>query len=153
MVLGIDLLPASAPEGAVVIQGNFLSPTVQQRLKDFLLATGQDQHGEQSVISDVPHEDIDPRVDVVMSDMLMNTSGVPFRDHIISMDLCHAALSFALETLKPNGHFLCKFYQGNEDNRLEKALRDSFGKVYREKPHSSRSESRENYFVAMRRRL
>jgi len=112
-------------------------------------------------------------VDVVLSDMsapweqttgfwkrslsqpyrMMNTSGINFADHAGSMDLCQAALTFAYDTLRPNGHFICKFYQGSEDKALELRLRKLFLKVYREKPESSRSESKEAYFVALKRKL
>ncbi|KAF7549008.1 hypothetical protein G7Z17_g6693 [Cylindrodendrum hubeiense] len=112
-------------------------------------------------------------VDVVLSDMsapweqtsgfnvntlsnpyhrLMNTSGNAFRDHAGSMDLCAAALQFASDTLKAGGHFVCKFYQGSEDKLFEKKLKSMFVKVYREKPESSRKESKEAYFVALRRK-
>ncbi|KYK58048.1 hypothetical protein DCS_05061 [Drechmeria coniospora] len=112
-------------------------------------------------------------VDVVLSDMsapwhqttgygtntlsnpyhrLMNTSGNVFRDHAGSMDLCAAALRFASDTLRPGGHFVCKFYQGAEDKKLERQLKVLFSKVHREKPESSRSESKEAYFVALRRK-
>ncbi|KAJ2968607.1 hypothetical protein NQ176_g9096 [Zarea fungicola] len=83
---------------------------------------------------------------------LMNTSGVAFRDHAGSMDLCDAALHFASETLKTGGHFVCKFYQGSEDKLLEQRLKEMFSKVHREKPESSRTESKEAYFVALRRK-
>ncbi|CBF79360.1 uncharacterized protein ANIA_10940 [Aspergillus nidulans FGSC A4] len=99
-------------------------------------------------------------VDVVLSDMsapwlqttgfwkrslsnpyrrMMNTSGVPFKDHAGSMDLCRAALEFSFEVLRAGGHFVCKFYQGAEDKILEKQLKVLFGKVHRLKPESSRS--------------
>ncbi|KAJ0167948.1 rRNA methyltransferase 2, mitochondrial [Colletotrichum tanaceti] len=104
---------------------------------------------------------------------MMNTSGVAFRDHAGSMvrllpfggsgnfggfadaghqDLCGAALHFANDTLKNGGHFVCKFYQGSEDRAFEKKLKVLFAKVFREKPESSRSDSKEAYFVALRRR-
>ncbi|OLN86320.1 rRNA methyltransferase 2, mitochondrial [Colletotrichum chlorophyti] len=83
---------------------------------------------------------------------MMNTSGMAFRDHAGSMDLCDAALQFASDTLRNNGHFVCKFYQGSEDKLLEKKLRSLFVKVFREKPDSSRSDSREAYFVALKRK-
>ncbi|KAK3898110.1 cell division protein ftsj, partial [Staphylotrichum tortipilum] len=67
-------------------------------------------------------------------------------------DLCHAALSFASDTLKPGGNFVCKFYQGAEDKAFELLLKKMFAKVHREKPESSRSESREAFFVALRRK-
>ncbi|KAF2688059.1 FtsJ-domain-containing protein [Lentithecium fluviatile CBS 122367] len=112
-------------------------------------------------------------VDVVLSDMsepwdqttgfhkkslsdpyfrLMNTSGIAFKDHAGSMDLCMAALTFSFDTLRTSGHFLCKFYQGPEDKAFETKLRRLFAKVHREKPDSSRSESKEAYFVALRRK-
>ncbi|KAH8685935.1 FtsJ-like methyltransferase-domain-containing protein [Tricladium varicosporioides] len=112
-------------------------------------------------------------VDVVLSDMsapwdqttgfwkrslsdpyirMMNTSGISFKDHAGSMDLCAAALQFGFDTLKTGGHFVVKFYQGSEDKQLEVQLKRLFGSVHREKPDSSRSESKEAYFVALRRK-
>ncbi|CZR60486.1 related to mitochondrial rRNA methyltransferase [Phialocephala subalpina] len=112
-------------------------------------------------------------VDVVLSDMsapweqttgfwkrslsnpylrMMNTSGIAFKDHAGSMDLCAAALQFANDTLKTGGHFVCKFYQGSEDKELENQLKTLFKSVHREKPESSRSESKEAYFVALRKK-
>ncbi|KAI0206721.1 23S ribosomal RNA methyltransferase [Astrocystis sublimbata] len=83
---------------------------------------------------------------------MMNTSGMAFRDHAGSMDLCLAALQFASDTLRAGGHFVCKFYQGSEDKDLELKLKKMFDKVFREKPESSRTESKEAYFVALRRK-
>ncbi|KAL5333295.1 23S ribosomal RNA methyltransferase [Aspergillus crustosus] len=112
-------------------------------------------------------------VDVVLSDMsapwhqttgfwkrslsnpyyrMMNTSGVAFRDHAGSMDLCRAALEFSFEVLQAGGHFVCKFYQGAEDKDLEKQLKLLFQKVHRLKPESSRSESKEAYFIGLKRK-
>ncbi|KAL2802284.1 FtsJ-like methyltransferase-domain-containing protein [Aspergillus granulosus] len=118
-------------------------------------------------------------VDVVLSDMsapwaqttgfwkrslsnpynrMMNTSGVAFRDHAGSMDLCRAALEFSYEVLKNGGHFVCKFYQGAEDKELEKQLKALFHKVHRLKPESSRSvwgdllESKEAFFIGLDRK-
>ncbi|KAL9611971.1 MAG: hypothetical protein Q9167_003411 [Letrouitia subvulpina] len=101
----------------------------------------------------------DKVVDVVLSDMsapwaqtegfwkrslsnpysrMMNASGINFRDHAGSMDLCDAALHFAFDMLRAGGHFVCKFYQGPEDALLERRLKRLFMKVHREKPESSR---------------
>jgi len=52
-----------------------------------------------------------------------------------------AALTFCFDTLRIGGHFVCKFYQGQEDKMLEKRLKLLFEKVHREKPESSRSVS------------
>ncbi|CAG8213837.1 unnamed protein product [Penicillium nalgiovense] len=112
-------------------------------------------------------------VDVVLSDMsapwyqtsgfwkrslsapynrMMNTSGVSFRDHAGSMDLCHAALRFSSDVLKAGGHFVCKFYQGAEDKELEQQMKELFKRVHRLKPESSRSESKEAFFVGLERK-
>lgn len=116
---------------------------------------------------------ISPIVDVIISDMyvpffqfvgykanltdkpykrLMNTSGNAFRDHVLSIDLCDAALVTAIDILKPNGSFVCKMYTGREDHLFEKRLKKVFKKVQRFKPRSSHSESREIYFVALQKR-
>ncbi|RMZ92015.1 hypothetical protein DV736_g744, partial [Chaetothyriales sp. CBS 134916] len=119
------------------------------------------------------HQHSDLCVDLVLSDMsapwdlldglykksisnpyyrLMNTSGNGFRDHAGSMqDLCTSALHFCFSTLKPGGHFVCKFYQGAEDKLLEKRMKAMFQRVAREKPESSRSASREAYMVGIKR--
>jgi 21S rRNA (uridine2791-2'-O)-methyltransferase len=78
-------------------------------------------------------------VDVVLSDMMMNTSGISFKDHAGSMDLCQAALQFGFNVLKTGGHFVCKFYQGAEDKALETQLKKLFQKVHKLKPESSRN--------------
>ncbi|EPS37890.1 hypothetical protein H072_8341 [Dactylellina haptotyla CBS 200.50] len=108
-------------------------------------------------------------VDVVLSDMcapwplisgfhmntvlipwqrLMNTSGVPTRDHAESMRLCTSALLFCVDVLKPGGSFVCKYYQGADDEVLKKNIKKVFATVKVVKPESSRSESKESYFVA-----
>ncbi len=65
--------------------------------------------------------------------------------------MCRSALRFSYDTLKVGGHFVCKFYQGAEDKALEKSLKAMFHRVHREKPESSRSQSREAYFVGLKR--
>lgn len=218
-VLGVDTIPAQPPKGVSTIQGNFLSPAVQEEVKRFLRESdrgrtqqelsfiaedGKDQTTEEGLEQSLrSYLELDKRpdrgtlshagavaqsvrggrsgagkadsgmVDVVLSDMsepweqtegfwkrslsdpyyrMMNTSGVSFRDHAGNMDLCDAALRFAFDTLRTGGHLVCKFYQGSEDKALELRLKTLFSRVYREKPASSRSESKEAYFVALRRR-
>ncbi|CAL9732996.1 rRNA methyltransferase 2, mitochondrial [Monosporozyma unispora] len=80
---------------------------------------------------------------------LMNTSGVAIRDHLLSVDLCDAALVTAIDLLKVNGSFVCKLYTGKEDNLFEKRMRKVFKTVQRFKPVSSRMESKEVYFVGL----
>jgi 21S rRNA (uridine2791-2'-O)-methyltransferase len=71
----------------------------------------------------------------------MLTTPVPATSHPQHQDLCRAALSFASDTLKTGGNFVCKFYQGAEDKAFEDLLKKMFARVHREKPESSRSVS------------
>lgn len=208
-VIGIDLIPAQPPKGVATFQGDFLSPVVQQLLKEFIAQAHHDRQSRAAQFDDNGEDDLKSDrtlieqpsyidlerhstegsksppgsiptmstsknlVDIVLSDMsapweqtsgfssktlsnpydrLMNTSGIASRDHAGSMDLCEAALQFASDTLKPGGHLVCKFYMGARDKELEKQLRLLFAEVHREKPESSRSESREAFFVALRRK-
>lgn len=178
-VIGIDIIPVQPPKGVSAIQGNFLLPAVHTMVKDYLAEfaqrksasgrnAGATEDEEEAIIERPSYidaeraesADSEPEtgfndgklVDVVLSDMMMNTSGMFFRDHASSMDLCLAALKFASDTLRAGGHFVCKFYQGEEDKKFESILKKMFGKVSREKPDASRSESREGYFVATRRK-
>ncbi|CAN6654682.1 rRNA methyltransferase 2, mitochondrial [Trichomonascus vanleenenianus] len=139
-VVGVDILHHPPPAGASVIQGNFLSTEVQNQVKELVARSkGGEDGGPVSI-------------DVVLSDMMANTSGIAVKDHGASIDLCDAALLFAIECLKPNGSFVCKFYTGPEDKELEARLKKVFKKVKREKPEASRKESKEMYFVGLNKR-
>ncbi|KAG0643719.1 FtsJ-like methyltransferase-domain-containing protein [Tuber brumale] len=87
-------------------------------------------------------------VDVVLSDMLMNTSGIPVRDHAYSIDLCYTAMSFAMDVLTDSGVFVCKVYSGDQEPELRAKLKLMFATVSCDKPESSRPESREVYYVS-----
>ncbi|OQE20425.1 hypothetical protein PENSTE_c013G04814 [Penicillium steckii] len=189
-VVGVDIIPAQPPKGVSTIQGNFLSPEIQEYITEFLRDPKRGRprpigsldeentstlEPEQNEVSESKSGElaIERTVDVVLSDMsapwyqttgfwkrslsnpynrMMNTSGNSFRDHAGSMDLCNAALSFSSNVLKVGGHFVCKFYQGVEDKELEGQLKALFHKVHRLKPESSRSESKESFFVGLNRK-
>ncbi|KAK9451596.1 FtsJ-like methyltransferase-domain-containing protein [Limtongia smithiae] len=153
-VIGVDIQPTRPPEGATAVHGDFLRADTLERLRVHIAslnARGAAQNESPSLSDSLAHS-VENSVDVVLSDMLMNTSGVAFRDHSRSMDLSHAAYAFALQTLKPGGSFVCKFLTGQEDKLLESLLRKGFAVVKRLKPEASRRESRENYFVCLKRR-
>lgn len=85
-------------------------------------------------------------------DRMANTSGVAIKDHYASMDLCDAALVAAIDLLKPGGSFVCKLYTGKEDRILENRLKQVFNEVQRFKPTASRDESKELYFVGLKKK-
>ncbi|KAI9818296.1 MAG: 2' O-ribose methyltransferase [Thelocarpon impressellum] len=195
-VIGIDLIPAAPPRGVSTIQGNFLSPAVQDAVKRFVRDPSQGLYRAPPPLFSDPDDVLAAEaaasaeeapaqqsrrardaaegkvVDVLLSDMcapwpqlagfrvpalahayaasrMMNASGISFRDHAGSMDLCASALAFARQTLRPGGAMIAKFYAGAEDRALEARLKRCFRAVHREKPDASRADSREAYFVAL----
>jgi 23S rRNA (uridine2552-2'-O)-methyltransferase len=88
--------------------------------------------------------------DVVLSDMAPATSGFKVADSARSELLFEQALSLARLTLKPQGHFLAKIFQGSEFHNLLQEVKKSFGWTKVAKPDASRKESKEIYILGMR---
>lgn len=89
-------------------------------------------------------------VDLVMSDMAPNISGVALVDEAQMEELAQMTLAFARRFLKPGGALLMKLFQFAQTQSLLKEIGAEFGEVVRRKPASSRAESREFYVVARR---
>lgn len=87
-------------------------------------------------------------VDLVLSDMAPNLSGVDAADQAATLYLCELALDFARGHLKPKGVFLAKVFQGEGFEPYLKMLRQSFEVVTIRKPKASRPRSREVYLLA-----
>ena len=87
-------------------------------------------------------------VDVVISDMAPNMSGMNAVDQPRSMYLVELALDMATRVLRPGGSFVAKVFQGEGFDELYRSTRDAFGKVVTRKPAASRPRSREVYVVA-----
>lgn len=87
-------------------------------------------------------------VDLVMSDMAPNMSGMAAIDQPQAMYLAELALELARETLSPGGKLLVKVFQGEGFDSYLKELRNSFKRVVTRKPGASRARSREVYLLA-----
>jgi 23S rRNA (uridine2552-2'-O)-methyltransferase len=87
-------------------------------------------------------------VDLVLSDMAPNISGIDVADQAASIHLCELALEFARAHLKPGGVFLVKCFQGEGFDAFLRSLREAFGSVAIRKPKASRPRSREVYLLA-----
>lgn len=87
-------------------------------------------------------------VDVVLSDMSPNLSGIDVADAAASLYLCELALEFAQNHLKSKGAFIVKVFQGEGFDGFLKAVRQAFESVAIRKPKASRPRSREVYLVA-----
>ncbi|CAH6719591.1 rRNA methyltransferase 2, mitochondrial [[Candida] jaroonii] len=161
-ILGVDLINCSPPEGVDFIQGDFLHHETQQKIIDYF--NGQyvgEVFGSKKLLAEkVAYPDSEPldhdienktqSVDLILSDMLENTTGLKNIDHLSSMDICNSVMIFSNRLLKKNGSLVMKFYQGNEQTGIENKLKQMFTKVYIFKPKSSRSESKEMFFVALK---
>jgi 23S rRNA (uridine2552-2'-O)-methyltransferase len=90
-------------------------------------------------------------VDVVLSDMAPNLSGIAATDQARSLALCELAVAFALERLKSGGTLLMKGFQGAGFPELLAEMRREFDTVASRKPDASRDRSSEMYLLARRR--
>jgi 23S rRNA (uridine2552-2'-O)-methyltransferase len=126
-VFALDILEMDPIAGVEFLQGDFREQEVLDRLMEQL-------KGRQ--------------VDLVMSDMAPNISGMNAVDQPRVMYLCELALDFARKTLAPGGLFVAKIFQGEGFDEFIKELRPLFDKVVFRKPKASRPRSREVYVVA-----
>ena len=131
-VIALDLLEMPALPGVEFIQGDFSDATTLERLRTTLGET---------------------RVDLVMSDMAPNMTGMADVDHDRSMHLVDLAVEFAEQTLRPGGDLLMKVFQGRDFQPLILRLRRRFESVKLRKPKASRARSAELYVLARGYRL
>ena len=92
-------------------------------------------------------------VDLVLSDMAPNMSGMGAVDQPRAMYLAELALSFAEQWLEPGGSFVVKVFHGEGFDDFVKQCRSLFEKVQIRKPSASRPRSREVYILGHRRKL
>lgn len=127
-VIALDLLPMEPLAGVEFIEGDFTEDGPLQALEDVLGQTG---------------------VDLVMSDMAPNMSGVAVVDQAKAMYLAELALEFARSQLKPGGDFVVKLFQGADFDRFLREVRSRFRTVQVVKPKASRPRSKEVYLLAL----
>ncbi len=131
-VIAVDPLPVATPSARVeVVAGRFGDESVDGRIAAILGASGRA-----------------PLVDLVLSDMAPNMSGVRAADQARAMDLAELAAAAAAQWLAPGGGLVVKLMQGDGVDAWIKAAKAAFDEVGVVKPTASRSESREVYAVA-----
>ena len=87
----------------------------------------------------------DKKIDVVISDMAVNTSGNKSLDSYRTGELCLKAMDLAQNILNENGVFLSKLFMGSIFAEIDKKANEIFKKVVKYKPLASRKESKEIY--------
>ena len=132
LVVALDLLEMEPIPGVEIIQGDFREQETLQRLLEILG---------------------DRKLDLVLSDMAPNISGMRSVDQPRAMHLVELALDLARQVLRPGGDLLVKLFQGEGSEAFLKELRGTFGKVTIRKPGASRDRSREVYVLARNYRV
>ena len=92
------------------------------------------------------------KVDLVMSDMAVNTTGNKNLDSVVTGELCLEALRFAKDQLKPNGSFVSKIFMGSSFNEIVGEAKLTFKEINIYKPPSSRKESKESFIICKKLR-
>lgn len=126
-VIASDILQMDSIAGVDFILGDFTDPDILQKILDLL------------------EKDV---VDLVISDMAPNMSGIRGVDQPKAMYLVELALDLACQILKPGGNFVVKVFHGEGFDQYILELRKRFKRVVARKPEASRPRSREVYVVA-----
>ena len=131
-IIGLDLLPMEPIEGVTFIQGDFREADVLAQLEAALAFEGGQV-----------------RVDLVISDMAPNLSGIESADAARITHLIELAVDFAHNRMKADGALVAKLFHGSGYDDLVKLFKDTFKVVKRIKPKASRPGSSETFLVGM----
>jgi len=129
-LISIDLKKMEPIGNSLQIQGDFTEESVQQEIK----------------------KNTDSKVDVVMSDMAVNTTGIKNIDSIQTGELCKEAMIFAKDLLSENGYFISKIFMGGTFNEIVAEGKKYFKEVKVFKPKSSRKDSKESFIICRKLR-
>ena len=125
LVLAIDLLDFEHIDKVNKIVGDFTKSENKEKIKNFF----------------------NKKVDVVISDMAVNTTGNKNLDAIVTGELCIEAMEFALEMLDKKGKFVSKIFMGSSFNEIVADAKKKFREVNIFKPLSSRKDSKESFII------
>ena len=129
-LISIDLKKMEPIGNSLQIQGDFTEESVQQEIK----------------------KNTASKVDVVMSDMAVNTTGIKNIDSIQTGELCKEAMIFAKDLLTENGYFISKIFMGGTFNEIVAEGKKYFKEVKVFKPKSSRKDSKESFIICRKLR-
>jgi len=124
-LVSIDIKGMEEIENTIQIKGDFTDPDYQEKLKGFFKS----------------------KVDVVVSDMAVNTTGIKDIDAIYTGELAMEAMNFSKEMLVKEGRFVSKIFLGSSFNEIVALGKKIFKEVRVFKPKSSRKESKESFII------
>ena len=129
-LISIDLKKMEPIGSSLQIQGDFTDEDTQEEIK----------------------KNINSKVDVVMSDMAVNTTGIKNIDSIQTGELCKEAMVFAKDLINENGYFISKIFMGGTFNEIVAEGKKYFKEVKVFKPKSSRKDSKESFIICKKLR-
>ena len=124
-LISVDLKKMEPIGKSVQIKGDFTEEKTQEEIKN----------------------NIKDKVDVVMSDMAVDTTGIKNIDSIQTGELCKEAMFFAKDLMKENGYFISKIFMGGTFNEIVAEGKKYFKEVKVFKPKSSRKDSKESFII------
>ena len=124
-ILSIDINPMEKIPNTFQIIGDFTNIKYQKEIKDYFKS----------------------KVDIILSDMAVNTTGNKNLDSIVTGELCIEAMNFAKDNLKTEGKFISKIFMGSSFNDILKKAKENFQEVNIFKPPASRKDSKESFLI------
>ena len=129
-LISIDLKKMEPIEKSIQIQGDF----TEDSIKDEILKSSE------------------RKVNIVMSDMAVNTTGIKNIDAIQTGELCMEAMIFSKDILQQDGNFISKIFMGGSFNEIVAKGKEIFKEVKVFKPKSSRKDSKESFIICKKLR-
>ena len=124
-LVSIDLKDIEKIENMIQIKGDFTERDIQEKIKSYFKS----------------------KVNVVLSDMAVNTTGIKNIDAIYTGELCKEAMLFSKDMLIKEGNFIAKLFLGKSFNEIVALAKTIFKEVKVFKPKSSRKESKESFLI------
>ena len=124
-LISIDLKPMDKIEHTIHIKGDFTELSTQNQIKEILTK----------------------KIDVIMSDMAVNTTGIKNIDAIQTGELCIEAMLFSKDIISEKGFFISKIFMGSSFNEIVALGKKIYKEVKVFKPKSSRKDSKESFII------
>ena len=124
-LVAIDLKELDKIENVTHIKGDFTDEITQKKIE----------------------KNFDEKIDLVVSDMAVNTTGNKNVDSLVTGELSIEAMNFSFKILKENGVFVSKIFMGSSFNEIVDSAKKNFKEFHVYKPPSSRKESKENFII------
>ena len=124
-IISIDLLEMEKIENTIQIRGDFTEEKTKDKIKSL----------------------IKKKIDVIMSDMAVNTTGIKNVDSIQTGELCKEAMEFSKDIISRKGFFISKIFMGSTFNEIVALGKSIFKEVKVFKPYSSRKDSKESFII------